>query len=914
MFRNAAEPPPSSKDAAALFEDGPDDAPRTRRRVTAIVTTRAAAREARLLEPAVRACRTRGDALEVALLPVRDEPSDAAAESVRQALGVERVEPIPPPRPRAGKGGGQPEMRHAYRAYAFLTPRGPDVVVSTQAFGAPYFAMRARDLGVRFRRTRFVVVLEPFELQRRLNERVITWTPEALVLFQLERAVAAGADVCVAPSRRFVRNALGTGAAAGESRFAVLPEMAAVSAASAAGAERPAGFVIPDAAPAARNVVLFAAVARRRPDAVRGVDGRIRLHVETAGGTGALAALCRDRFGATEVAWTVGPRDTGTAGGDTVLFAPFCEDFFVLGGALAPAVGGAPLVIGEGAAPGEPFEAAGVAVPPFPDDVAAALSEAAAGRRTLRVEARPADRETAWVRCLSRLAPPAPAATAPADRPARVTVCVLHCNRPALAGQAVASALDQTYEHLDVLIFDDGSDAPGAVEALDALAAAHASRVRLVRGDNRYLGAARNRAARAAAGEYVYFLDDDNVLKPGAIATLAHAARASGADFIGSFSDVFTGDDAPDPAACADERTLQAGGDAGYGLFYNAILDGNALCRRDAFLALGGNTEEYGIGKDDQEFFARAVQAGRRVAVVPEALVWARHGAAGIKRMHADWNAGHFRVLEAYWPTAAPAHRGLLLLAQGMLVRQIERNAQVRSLSAALDALSAALDAARRRRPILALARRRQGAGRLRAPGRTRLEVSALFPPDWRAPTDESGRTPIFELRRNGRRAAQAGAPAGDPPVLRLPVRTGGRLLGDTIYSLHDARTGDTLAAVVAPACWRARRIDGAVEDSGRPEARGWALDPDDPDRSRTVAVHLDGRPRAALVAAAPRRDVARWKGTGGRHGFAWPVPGAAAADGTRIDVFDAATGRPLRGSPIRIERGRAVASRPRGK
>lgn len=909
MFRNAAAPPrePPAEDAAALFADGPDPAPQARRRVTAIVTTRNAAREARLLAPAVRAGCARGDALETLLLPVRDEPADAAAETVRRTLDVERVKTIPPPNPRAAEGGGQHEMRHAYRAYAFLAQRVPDVVLSTQAFGAPYFAMRARALGVRFRRTRFVVVLEPFELQRRLNERVITWTPAALVRFQLEQAAAASADVCVAPSRRFVRNALGTGAAAGESRFAVLPEMAAVSAASAAGAERPAGFVIPDAATAARNIVLFAAVARRRPDVVRGVDGRVRLHVETAGGTGALAALCRDRFAATEVAWTVGPRDTGTAGGDTVLFAPFCEDFFVLGGALAPAVGGSPLVIGEGAAPGEPFEAAGVAVPPFPDDVAAALSEAAAGRRTLRVEARPADRETAWVRCLSRLAPPAPAATASTDRPARVTVCVLHFNRPALVRQAVASALDQTYEHLDVLIFDDGSDAPGAVEALDALAAAHAGRVRLVRGDNRYLGAARNRAARAAAGEYVYFLDDDNVLKPGAIATLVHAAGASGADFTGSFSDVFTGDGAPDPAACADERILQAGGDAGYGLFYNAILDGNALCRRDAFLALGGNTEEYGIGKDDQEFFARAVQAGRRVAVVPEALVWARHGAAGIKKMHADWNAGHFRVLEAYWPTAAPAHRGLLLLAQGMLVRQIERNAQVRSLSAALDA-------ARRSRPILALARRRQGAGRLRAPGRTRLEVSALFPPDWRASTDESGRTPVFELRRNGRRAARAGAPAGDPPVLRLPVRAGGRLLGDTIYSLHDARTGDTLAAVVAPACWRARRIDGAVEDSGRPEARGWALDPDDPDRSRTIAVHLDGRPRAALVASAPRRDVAQWQGTGGRHGFAWPVPGAAAADGTRIDVFDAATGRPLRGSPIRIEGGRAVASRPRRK
>lgn len=907
MFRSAAPSRgPQAGDAAALFADGSDNPHRPPRSVIAIVTTRAAAREARLLAPAVRASRARGDALEVLLLPVRDEPSvAAAAEAVRRTLDVERVETIPPPIPRVAEGGGQHEMQHAYRAYASLASRAPEIVLSTQALGAVYFAMRARNLGIRFRRTRFVVVLEPFELQRRLNERVITWTPATLLVFHLERTVAASADVCVAPSRRFVQNAIGTGAAAEESRFVVLPELAVVSAASAAEPERPTGFVIPDAAPAARNVVFFATVAKRRPDAVRAADGQVRLHVEAHDGSGALAALCRDRFESTEVTWTVGRRDPGAAGDRSILFAPFCEDFLALGGALAPAAGGARLIIGEGSAPGEPFEAAGVAVPPFPDDVATALDEAAAGRRPLRVEARPADRETAWDRCLSRLAPPAPAVTATADQPPRVTVCVLHFNRPALVGLAVKSALDQTYEHLDVLIFDDGSDAPETVESLHALAAAHAGRVRLVRGGNQYLGAARNRAARAADGEYVYFLDDDNVLKPGAIATLAHAAGASGADFVGSFSDVFTGDGAPDPAAAADERILQAGGDAGFGLFHNAILDGNALCRRDMFLALGGNTEDYGIGKDDQEFFARALHAGRQVAVVPEALLWARHGEAGIKGMHADWNAGHFRVLEAYWPTVAPSHRGLLLLAQGMLTRQIERNAQVRSLSAALDA-------ARRSRPILTLARRRQKVGRL-PPGRTRLEVSVLFPPDWRAAADASGRPLVFELRRNGRPVAQSGAPEGDPPVLRLPVRANGRLFHDTIYSLHDARTGDTLAALVAPPLRRARRIAGAVEDCGRPEVRGWALDSDGPERSRMVAIHLDGRLQATIVASAPRRDVARWRRTGGRHGFVWPVPGAAAADGTRIDVFDAATGRPLRGSPIRIEGGRAAASRPRG-
>ena len=40
-----------------------------------------------------------------------------------------------------------------------------------------------------------------------------------------------------------------------------------------------------------------------------------------------------------------------------------------------------------------------------------------------------------------------------------MTVCVLHFNRPELVKQAVSSVLAQTYEHLEILLFDDGSDA-----------------------------------------------------------------------------------------------------------------------------------------------------------------------------------------------------------------------------------------------------------------------------------------------------------------------------------------------------------------------------------------------------------------------------------------------------------------------
>ena len=129
------------------------------------------------------------------------------------------------------------------------------------------------------------------------------------------------------------------------------------------------------------------------------------------------------------------------------------------------------------------------------------------------------------------------------------------------------------------------------------------------------------------------------------------------------------------------------------------------------------------------------------------------------------------------------------------------------------------------------------------------------------------------------------------------------------LFRSHDAVSGEVLATLAAPAFSQARRVVGAVESRERPEIRGWVLDPSNPERTRRVALHVDGHLCEVMVADGQRGDIARSKGTGGRHGFLWHMPeGLATTKGTRIEVFDADTGRPLRGSPLRIEHGRVVA------
>ena len=191
------------------------------------------------------------------------------------------------------------------------------------------------------------------------------------------------------------------------------------------------------------------------------------------------------------------------------------------------------------------------------------------------------------------------------------------------------------------------------------------------------------------------------------------------------------------------------------------------------------------------------------------------------------------------------------------------------------------------------------------------LEINILLNSEWldRARQRRKRRL-VLELRRNGHRVAQTFVKELSNNLIRIPATPRISAVGDTLYSIHDADTGETLAALVTPALRRARHVVGAVENRERPEVRGWVLDQGSPERSRRVAIHVDGHFREVVIADQQRGDIARWKGTGGRHGFHWRIPESMPVkDGTFIDVFDANTGQSLRGSPVRIEAGQVIAN-----
>ncbi|MHC4593147.1 MAG: glycosyltransferase, partial [Planctomycetota bacterium] len=255
-----------------------------------------------------------------------------------------------------------------------------------------------------------------------------------------------------------------------------------------------------------------------------------------------------------------------------------------------------------------------------------------------------------------------------------VSICMPTYNRPRLLRQALESIDTIDYPNLEVVLVDDGSTDPAAVELLEELSATFPARGwQLIRQENKYASAARNTAARHARGEHLFFMDDDNYAKPHGLSVFVEIARRTGADIVASFRENFKGLNAPGRDDQAERyHTLFLGRAAVPGLFRNVFGDMNALVRRDVYLAVGGQSEDYGLGFQDWEFFAKAVLAGYTLEVIPESLFFYRVTEGGICNSTPRVK-NLARIGRRYQEAMPEALRDLVSLAQGMILHEWPR-------------------------------------------------------------------------------------------------------------------------------------------------------------------------------------------------------------------------------------------------
>jgi len=112
-------------------------------------------------------------------------------------------------------------------------------------------------------------------------------------------------------------------------------------------------------------------------------------------------------------------------------------------------------------------------------------------------------------------------------RAPEISVVVPVFNTAELVRASVSSVLEHTRAGIEIICVDDGST-DGSAEILGLLAA-NDDRVCVVRlGTNHGASTARNSGIERAKGDYVFFLDSDDMVPPGALDLLLSAARQTG--------------------------------------------------------------------------------------------------------------------------------------------------------------------------------------------------------------------------------------------------------------------------------------------------------------------------------------------------------------------------------------------------
>ncbi len=120
----------------------------------------------------------------------------------------------------------------------------------------------------------------------------------------------------------------------------------------------------------------------------------------------------------------------------------------------------------------------------------------------------------------------------------RISVIVPVYNVARYLPECIDSILDQDYKDLEVILIDDGStDLSGTI--CDQYAQKDL-RVTVIHQKNGGAAAAKNAGLRAARGEYLSFVDSDDVLEPGAYSHMLAILRESDADAVEcSFRDLY---------------------------------------------------------------------------------------------------------------------------------------------------------------------------------------------------------------------------------------------------------------------------------------------------------------------------------------------------------------------------------------
>ena len=213
----------------------------------------------------------------------------------------------------------------------------------------------------------------------------------------------------------------------------------------------------------------------------------------------------------------------------------------------------------------------------------------------------------------------APAAGAPAGRP-RVSVVMPAHNAERTIVAAIESVVAQTFGDWEIVLCDDAST-DGTRAAAEACFARHGvTRGRVLALAHCGPAEARNHGIRAARGEFVAFLDDDDTWEPAKLARCVEAIQAGGLDVV-CHSEVWLDAGSGDRSVHHYSGLFDARVHPLVSLMRNNPFSTSALMARRAHLLAAGLFDPSLPSAEDYDLWIRlAMIPGIRIGFLDEAL------------------------------------------------------------------------------------------------------------------------------------------------------------------------------------------------------------------------------------------------------------------------------------------------------
>ena len=203
----------------------------------------------------------------------------------------------------------------------------------------------------------------------------------------------------------------------------------------------------------------------------------------------------------------------------------------------------------------------------------------------------------------------------------RVSIVVPAYNAAATIAATVESALAQTFSDFEIIVVDDGS-----TDRTREILRGFGDRVRLIEQHNNGPAAARNAGARASSGEYLAFLDADDLWRPTMLERAVAELEAEPASTLVFFNALLADSDGVelgtsligkgfDHAPSLNELLTQLW----------PIMPSAAIVRRTAYEKCGGYRDELkgaSFRFEDVDFWIRIREQGPFLYIAEPLVVW----------------------------------------------------------------------------------------------------------------------------------------------------------------------------------------------------------------------------------------------------------------------------------------------------